>query len=57
MAFQWAEMRMVRCMCSIKLQDRVPSKGLRERLGLGDNLCTTPKQVAMVWAWAAKRRQ
>jgi len=26
-AFQWAEMRMVRWMCGIKLQDRVPSKG------------------------------
>ena len=31
-----AEMRMVRWMCGIKLQDRVPSKGLRERLGLDD---------------------
>jgi len=30
-ALQWAEMRMVRWMCGIKLQDRVPSKGLRER--------------------------
>jgi len=28
-----AEMRMVRWMCGIALQDRVPSKGLRERLG------------------------
>jgi len=33
-AFQWAEMRMVRWMCGVKLQDRVSSKGLRERLGL-----------------------
>jgi len=31
-ALLWAEMRM----CAIKLQDRVPSKGLRERLGLDD---------------------
>jgi len=31
-----AETRMVIWMCGIKLQDRVPSKGLRERLGLGD---------------------
>jgi len=30
-AFQQAEMRMVRWMCGIKLQERVPSKGLRER--------------------------
>jgi len=35
-AVQQAEMRMVRWMCGIKLQDRVPSKGLRERLGLDD---------------------
>jgi len=35
-ALQRAEMRMVRWMCGVKLQDRVPSKGLRERLGLDD---------------------
>jgi len=28
---------MVRWMCGVKLQDRVPSKGLRERLGLDDH--------------------
>jgi len=32
-ALQKAEMRMVRWMCGVKLQDRVPSKELRERLG------------------------
>jgi len=31
---QGAEIRMVRWMCGVKLQDRVPSIGLRERLGL-----------------------
>jgi len=31
-----AEMRMVRWMCDMKLQDRIPSKGLREILGLDD---------------------
>ena len=36
MAHQWAEMRMVRWMCDVKLQDRNPSEGLRERLGLDD---------------------
>jgi len=44
-------------MCGIKLQDRVPSKGLRERLGFDDDLNTIAKQVAMVWAYAAKKRQ
>ena len=29
-------MRMVRWMCGVKLQDRVPSKDLRGRLGLDD---------------------
>jgi len=51
---------MVRWMCGIKLQDRVPSKGLRERLGLDDIISvvgTTAKQVAMEWACATKRRQ
>jgi len=35
-ALQQAEMRLVRWMCCIKLQDRIPSKGLRDRLGLDD---------------------
>jgi len=57
MAVQRAEMRMVRWMCDVKLQDRITSKGLRETLGLDDNLVTTAKQVAMVWSRVAKRRQ
>jgi len=35
-AFQRAEMRMVRWMCNVKVEDRVPSKELRERLGIDD---------------------
>jgi len=35
-ALQTAEMRMVRWMCGVKLQDRVPSKELRGRLELED---------------------
>jgi len=35
-ALQWAKMRMVIWKCGIKLKDRVPSKELTERLGLGD---------------------
>jgi len=35
-ALQQAEMRMVRWMCGVNLQDRVPSKQFRERLGLDD---------------------
>jgi len=33
---QWAEMRMVRWMCGVKLKNRVPNKEFRERLGLDD---------------------
>jgi len=35
-ALQRAEMRMVRQMCNGKVEDRVPSKELRERLGTDD---------------------
>jgi len=35
-ALQQAEMRMARWMCGIKLNDRFPSKELRERLGIDD---------------------
>jgi len=35
-ALQRAEMRMVRWMCIVKVKDRVPSKELRERLGIDD---------------------
>ena len=33
---QPAEMRMVRWMCGVKLKGRLPSKELRERLGIDD---------------------
>ena len=33
---QQAEMRIVRWMCNVKVKDRVPSKQLRERLGIDD---------------------
>jgi len=36
MALQRAEMSMVRCMCGVKLKDRLPCKELRERLGIDD---------------------
>ena len=33
-ALQRAEMKIVRWMCNVKVKDRVPSKELRERLGI-----------------------
>jgi len=35
-ALKQAEMRMVRWMCNVKVKVRVPSKELRERLGIDD---------------------
>ena len=35
-ALQRAEIRMVRWMCSVKVKERLPSKELRERLGIDD---------------------
>jgi len=36
LALRRAEMRMVMWMCNVKVKDRVPSKKLRERLGIDD---------------------
>jgi len=47
-AIQWAEIRMVRWMRGIKLQDRVPSKGLRERLRL-DDIISVLQQNRLRW--------
>jgi len=43
-----AEMRMVRWMCGVKLQDRVPSKELRGRLGL-DDIISVLQQNRLRW--------
>ena len=42
-ALQRADMRMVRWMCGVKLKDRLPSKELRERLGI-DNIALVLQQ-------------
>jgi len=55
-AFQRAEMRMVRWMCGVKLKDRFSSKELRDGLGIDDSIGITAEWAAMVWACAAKRR-
>ena len=40
LALQRAEVRVVRWMCNVKVKDRVPSKELRERLGIDDIILT-----------------
>jgi len=47
-ALQRAEMRMVRWMSGIKLKDRLPSKELRERLGI-DDIALVLQQNRLRW--------
>jgi len=47
-ALQRAEMRMVRWMCNVKVKDRVPSKELRERLGI-DDIILILQQKRLQW--------
>jgi len=47
-ALQRAEMRMVRWMCNVKVKDRVPSKELRERLGI-DYIILILQQNRLRW--------
>ena len=47
-ALQRAEMRMVRWMCDVKLKDRLPSKELRERVGI-DDIALVLQQNRLRW--------
>ena len=47
-ALQRAEMRMVRWMCGVELKDRLPSKELRERLGV-DDIALVLQQNRLHW--------
>jgi len=47
-ALQRTEMRMVRWMCNVKVKDRVPSKELRERLGIDDIILILQQNR---WRW------
>ena len=51
-----AEIRMVRWMCGIMLQDRVPSKGLRERLVL-DDIIWVLQQNSLRWYGHVLRKE
>jgi len=55
-ALQRAEMRMVGRMCRIKLQERVPSKGLRERLVL-DGIISVLQQNRLRWYGLVLRKE
>jgi len=55
-ALQKAEMRMVRWMCGVKLQDRVPSKELRGTLGL-DDIISVLQQNRLLWYGHVLRKE
>ena len=55
-ALQWAEMRMVRWMCGVKLQDGIPSKGLSERLG-SDDIISVLQQNMLRWYGHVLRKE
>jgi len=53
---QRAEMRMVRWMCGIKLKDRLPSKELRERVGI-DDIALVLQQNRLRWYGHVLRKE
>jgi len=56
MALQQREMRMVRWMCGVKLQNIVPTKGLRELLGL-DDIILVLQQNRLQWYGHVLRKE
>jgi len=55
-SLQQAEMTMVRWMCGMKQQDKIPSKGLRERLGL-DDIISVLQQNRLRWYGHVLRKE
>jgi len=55
-ALEQAEMRMVIWMCGVKLQDRVPGKGLRAKLGL-DDIILVLQQNRLQWYGHVLRKE
>ena len=56
LALQRAEVRMVRWMCGVKLQERVPSKELRGRLELED-IISVLQQNRLRWCRHVLRKE
>ena len=54
-ALQRAEMRMVRWMCGVRLKDRLPSKELRESLGI-DDIALVLQQNRLSWCGHVLRK-
>jgi len=56
LAHQQAETRMVRWMCDVKVKDRVPSKGLRGRLGLDDIISVLQRNRFRWYGYVLQKR-
>ena len=56
MALQRAEMRMVRWIGGVKVKDRIPSKKLREKLGLDDTISVL-QQSRLCWYGHVLRKE
>jgi len=54
-ALQQEEMRMVGWMCGVKLKNRLPSKELRERLGI-DDIALVLQQNRLRWCGYVLRK-
>jgi len=55
-AFQRAEIRLVRWMCDVKVKDKVPNKELRERLGI-DDVVLVLQQNSLRWYGHVLRKE
>jgi len=55
-ALQRAEIRVVGWMCNVKVKDRVPSKKMRERLGI-DEIILIPQQNRLRWYGHVLRKE
>jgi len=55
-ALQRAEMKMIRWICGMKLQDRIPSKKFRKRLGL-DDIISVLQQNRLRWYGHVVRKE
>jgi len=55
-ALQQAKITMVRWMCNVKVKDKVPSKELRERLGI-DDIILVLQQNRLRWYGHVLRKE
>jgi len=57
MALQWAEMKMVRWMCDIKVKDKVRSRKFRERLGIDDIISVLQQNILRLYKHILQKKE